>query len=127
MSKTNKKITEKRDKDATNKAETLAPKTQSITTNSTTAIIKFPTELTISYAEQFKSEVIDIINANNELLVDDSELVRIDTTGLQLIIAIITYILSVNKSLNWQCHAACINESVKQLGVNEPMLNKHLT
>lgn len=127
MSKTNKKITEKRDKDATNKAETLAPKTQSITTNSTTAIIKFPTELTISYAEQFKSEVIDIINANNELLVDDSELVRIDTTGLQLIIAMITYILSVNKSLNWQCHAACINESVKQLGVNEPMLNKHLT
>ena len=127
MSKTNKKITEKRDKDATNKAETLAPKTQSITTNSTTAIIKFPTELTISYAEQFKSEVIDIVNANNELSVDDSELVRIDTTGLQLIIAMITYILSVNKSLNWQCHAACINESVKQLGVNEPMLNKHLT
>ncbi len=91
-----------------------------------TATIKLPMELTIAQVEQFKQEALEMINQSATLLIDDSNISRIDTTGVQLILAIVTQISSLNKELTWQCQADCITESIKQLGINEPILNQYL-
>jgi len=88
--------------------------------------INLPTELTIAQVEEFKSTVLELIAQQDEISINDSEIIRIDTTGLQLIVAIITYVLSLNKKLVWQCSASCILESIKKLGINEPILNQYL-
>ncbi len=90
------------------------------------ATIKLPMELTIAQVEQFKQEALEMINQSATLLIDDSNISRIDTTGVQLILAIVTQISSLNKELTWQCKADCIIESIKQLGINEPILNQYL-
>ncbi len=96
------------------------------TVKTTSAIIKLPEELTIAQVESFRVDVIDLIENHNELSIDDSEIVRIDTTGTQLIIAIVNHISSLKKTFNWQCSANCIQESIKQLGINETILNQYL-
>jgi anti-anti-sigma regulatory factor len=90
------------------------------------SIIKLPAELTIAQVEEFKLTIIKLVDENDQLAIDDSDIIRIDTTGLQLIIAIILYVLSLNKTLDWQCNAACISESINQLGVNEAILNQYV-
>jgi len=88
--------------------------------------INLPTDLTIAQAEEFKLGVIELIEKNQEIVIDDSALIRIDTTGVQLILAIITHIISLNKKINWQCKSACIKESFKQLGINDPIINQYI-
>jgi len=88
--------------------------------------IKLPAELTISQVEEFKKQVIEKIEENEVVDIDDSELIRIDTTGIQLILAILTHIISLNKKINWQCNSSCIKESLKQLGINDPILNQYI-
>jgi len=90
------------------------------------SIIRLPTDLTIAQVEEFKNQVIDQIEENQEILIDDSSLIRIDTSGIQLILAIITHIISLNKKLSWQCESTCIKESLKQLGINDPILNQYI-
>jgi len=92
----------------------------------TKSTIELPTELTIAQVEEFKLHAIELIDSHQEISIDDSAIVRIDTTGLQLVLAIVTHILSLNKNLKWQCNAACIKESIKQLGINEPILNQYI-
>jgi len=122
MNKTNKKI----NKDVGDRTTTSTPENKNTDNKTDKATIELPAELTIAQVESFKLHTLDIIDNHNDFLLDDSAIVRIDTTGLQLIIAIVTHILSLNKSLNWQCNANCIKESIKQLGVNEPILNQYL-
>ena len=88
--------------------------------------IKLPTELTIAQVEQFKQKVMVIVSDSTNISIDDSEINRIDTTGIQLILAIVTHISSLNKELIWHCNADCIVESIKQLGISEPILNQYL-
>jgi anti-anti-sigma regulatory factor len=121
MNKTNKNL----HKDADKTAISQTPCKQN-TVNTTSIIIKLPEELTIAQVESFKVDVIDLIENHNELSLDDSEIVRIDTTGTQLIIAIVNHISSLKKTFNWQCSANCIQESIKQLGINETILNQYL-
>ncbi len=90
------------------------------------SVIKLPLELTIAQVEQLKQEVMEVVSNSTKISIDDSEITRIDTTGVQLILAIVTHISSLNKELTWQCDADCIVESIKQLGINEPILNQYL-
>ncbi len=89
--------------------------------------IKFPAELTIVHVEQIKQQAIELVNNHEVVCFDDSEVSRIDTTGLQLIIAIVSYVLTQNKQLVWQCSSPCIVESIKLLGVNENILAQYLS
>ena len=43
-----------------------------------------------------------------------------------MLIAVVTYIAAQNKELQWQSTSPVIQESIKLLGINEPILNQYL-
>lgn len=88
--------------------------------------IKLPTELTIAQVDNYRQTLLDIIDNNDTLVIDDSSLKRIDTIGLQLLLATITYIASQNKALTWCSQSPAIIESIKQLGLNDAIFTQYL-
>lgn len=89
-------------------------------------IIKLPAELTIVQVETFKQTLLEIIDNHNTLAIDDNDLERIDTIGLQLLLATVTYIASQRKILRWQSQSSTINASIKILGLNDAILTQYL-
>ncbi|MFT5755577.1 MAG: anti-anti-sigma regulatory factor [Alteromonadaceae bacterium] len=87
---------------------------------------KLPAQLTISHVEECKTELLQLITDNDVISFDDSDVVSIDTVGVQLLLTAVTYIASQNKELQWISSSSAIKESVKQLGINEAILNQYL-
>jgi len=87
---------------------------------------KLPAQLTISQVEECKTELLKLIDDNDVISFDDSDVASIDTVGVQLLLTAVTYIASQNKELKWNSSSSVIQESVKQLGINEAILNQYL-
>lgn len=84
-----------------------------------------PSEITIAHLEVCKSQLLEFIEQHKDITFDDSQITRVDTVGVQLILATINYITAQNKSLTWQCSSTILNQSIKQLGLNDPILNQY--
>lgn len=93
---------------------------------SAVVVFKLPAELTIVQLEQCKANILEMLEDNDAITLDDSDVVRIDTLGIQFLLATVTQLLSLNKQLIWQCQSSAVQASVKQLGLNEPILNQYL-
>lgn len=89
-------------------------------------MFKFPQELTIVQVDECKLNFLEYVEKNQELAFDDSDVMRVDTVGIQLILSMVTYIASQNKSLSWQISSPIVNQSIKQLGIDEAILNQYL-
>jgi anti-anti-sigma regulatory factor len=89
-------------------------------------MLKLPAELTIAHVAECKDKILKIIDESDEIILDDSAVVRIDTIGLQMLLAAVTYISAQSKSLKWKCQSNAIKESVALLGLEEPILNQYL-
>ncbi len=89
-------------------------------------MFKLPAELTIVQVEECKSQFIEFINENEKITLDDSNVSRIDTVGLQLLVTAVTYIANQKKQLIWRNQSSIISQGVKSLGINEPILNRYL-
>jgi len=87
---------------------------------------KLPAQLTISQVDECKTELLQQIADNDVISFDDSEVVSIDTVGVQLLLAAVTYIASQKKELKWRSSSSAIQESIRQLGINEAILNQYL-
>lgn len=88
-------------------------------------MFKLPPELTIAKVEEYKSHLLEFIEKNDEIEIDDSEVNRIDTIGIQLLFSTIIYVSTLNKSLIWKNNSDIIYQSFKQLGINDPILNQY--
>lgn len=89
-------------------------------------MIIFPNELTITQVDEYRLEIQPIIDENPIITLDDSALVRIDTIGVQFILAVVTYILAQGKELKWQSTSSIFHESILQLGIKEAILQDYL-
>lgn len=89
-------------------------------------MFKIPEELTISHVESCKASLLEFIDKNDEIVFDDSQVSRIDTIGIQLLLNIIIYISAQKKTLIWQVNSQIIKQSINQLGINEPILNQYI-
>ncbi len=89
-------------------------------------MLKLPAELTIAKVDECKSNIIKAVEEHNIIIFDDSDVVRIDTVGIQMLLAAVTFIAAQNKELQWQSSSSAIQESIKLLGINEPILNQYL-
>jgi len=89
-------------------------------------MFKLPAQLTIAQVDNCKEKLLIEIDENDVISFDDSDVTSIDTVGVQLLLAAVTYIASQNKELNWSSSSSAIQESVKQLGLNEAILNQYL-
>lgn len=90
-------------------------------------MIKLPNELTIAQVDGYRLEIQPIIDGHSKITIDDSNLARIDTIGVQFILAVISYILAQGKELKWQSTSSVLHESIQQLGINEAILMEYLS
>jgi len=89
-------------------------------------MFKLPAELTIVQVSECQAQFIEFAEQHQEITLDDSDVNRVDTVGIQLLLAIITYAIAQNKTLHWKNTSTIISDSIKQLGINEEILNKYL-
>ncbi len=89
-------------------------------------MIKFPSELTIAQVDVYQTEIIPLIDENEIIIIDDSDLTRIDTIGVQFILAVVTYIIAQGKEIKWQSQSAILRESISQLGISDAILLQYL-
>jgi len=90
-------------------------------------MLKLPAELTIAKVDECKSTILKAVKEQDLIVIDDSDVVRIDTVGIQMLLAAVTYIAAQNKELQWKANSSAIQESIKLLGINEPILNQYLS
>ena len=83
-------------------------------------------ELTIAQVDKCKQQLIEFIDEHDEIAFDDSDVNRIDTVGIQLLLSTVIYIAAQSKTLVWDIQSQIIKESIKQLGLNEPILNQYI-
>ena len=88
-------------------------------------MFKLPEELTIVNVDECKSQFIDYVESNDNVVFDCSKVSRVDTIGIQLLLSMVNYIDSKNKTLSWQEQPPIIQQSIKQLGINEVILNQY--
>jgi anti-anti-sigma regulatory factor len=96
------------------------------TTPGLASIIELPSDLTIAQVGNYKQAILGIIANSDNLVIDDSNLKRIDTIGLQFLLATIIYISSQNKALTWCSQSTSITECIKQLGLNQTIITQYL-
>ena len=97
-------------------------------------MIKLPSELTIAHLDEYQSKILPIIDSNIDskkddpqiIEIDDSQLTRIDTLGVQFILAVITYIIAQGKEIKWQSNSAVLRESIHQLGITDAILLQYI-
>jgi len=89
-------------------------------------MLKLPNELTIAQVEDYRLEVQKIINENDVIVIDDSDIERIDTIGVQFILTIVTYILAQGKKLEYQSKSKIFHESLNQLGINDTFIMQYI-
>jgi anti-anti-sigma regulatory factor len=89
-------------------------------------MFKLPAQLTIAQVEDCKAQLLIEIDKNDVITFDDSDVTSIDTVGVQLLLAAVTYIAANNKELFWSSTSSVIQTSVKQLGLNQAILNQYL-
>lgn len=89
-------------------------------------MFQLPAEITIAKAEDFKSSLLEYIADQDKIEIDDSSVERIDTIGVQLLLSMVTYLVSINKSIEWQCASPIIKESILKLGINDPILTQFI-
>lgn len=90
-------------------------------------MIKLPTELTITQVNDYKSKFIEYVDEHENIEIDDSDVERIDTIGLQLLLSFVIYINFKNKTLRWNNQSLIIRNSAKQLGITGELINKYFT
>jgi len=93
-------------------------------------MIKLPSELTIAHLDDYQAKILPLIDEAKDdvkvISIDDSDLVRIDTIGVQFILAVVTYIIAQGKDIKWQSSSAVLRESINQLGISDAILLQYI-
>lgn len=85
-------------------------------------MIKFPSDLTIAHVDEYQSKIISQIDTLDVITIDDTELSRLDTIGVQFILAVVTYIIAQGKEIKWQSQSLLLKESIQKLGITDDIL-----
>lgn len=87
-------------------------------------MFKLPAHLTIAQVYKCQVELLDFIDRNEHITLNSDEVEKIDTLGVQFLLAAVTYISAQNKELIWACNSSVIKNTVKQLGLNDALLTQ---
>jgi len=87
-------------------------------------MFKLPQHLTIAHIYQCQVELLEFIDINEKITLNTDDVEKIDTLGIQFLLAAVTYISAQNKELIWACNSSVINNTIKQLGLNDALLTQ---
>ncbi len=85
-------------------------------------MIQLPSDLTIAQVDEYQAQILPLIDGHDVITIDDSELTRIDTIGVQFILAVVTYIVAQGKEIKWQSKSCILEESIQKLGISDAIL-----
>ncbi|WP_448214268.1 STAS domain-containing protein [Colwellia sp. MEBiC06753] len=89
-------------------------------------MFKLPSELTIAKAQEFKQLLMDYVADCDSIEIDDSDVDKIDTIGVQLLLSMTHHFVTCNKDVTWHIHSSMIRESILKLGINDAILTQYL-
>lgn len=89
-------------------------------------MFNLPAQLTIAQVEECKSALLMYVNDNETVTLSSDDVEKVDTLGIQFLLAAVTYITAQNKELIWLCSSSVIQDSVKQLGLKEALLTQYI-
>lgn len=87
-------------------------------------MFKLPAQLTIVQVATCQVELLEFVDINEKIILNSDDVEKIDTLGVQFLLAAVAYISSQNKELIWICNSSVIKNTVKKLGLNEVLLTK---
>lgn len=90
-------------------------------------MFSLPQQLTIAQMQESKVNIIAYIDDNEEIILSSEEVEKVDTLGIQLLLATVIYASGQNKKLTWVCDSEVIKNGIKQLGINDALLNQYIT
>ncbi|GLX76829.1 hypothetical protein tinsulaeT_01690 [Thalassotalea insulae] len=81
-----------------------------------------PTELTIANVDEYQSLFLEFVASHNDITLDTSRVSLIDTVGIQLLLTMVSHVVTQKKTLIWQNQSSIIEQSIRALGIDEPIL-----
>lgn len=80
-------------------------------------LLELPNNLTIVQVDEYKSSVLFEIQDATSVTIDDSQVAKIDTVGVQFLLSLISTMLAHSIAIEWNSQCSLLVESVKQLGL----------
>ena len=87
--------------------------------------IKLPAELEISEVAQYHTTLVEMLSKldpQQNIQIDASELWRVDTAGIQLLVALVSEASTQNRQLSWQKKSVELTECAQRLGLSDILL-----
>lgn len=79
--------------------------------------LTLPADLTIINVEDYKQEVLSILPVHLGFSIDDSQVQKVDTIGVQFVLSLIKLLQANNKEIHWENQCKLLKETVVQLGL----------
>lgn len=89
-------------------------------------IIKLPAELNISAVTPCHSAMLQQLadsDTQQNIQIDASELLHIDTSGMQLLVALVAEASAQNRTLTWQSISDDLKQCALRLGLTDTLLS----
>jgi hypothetical protein len=87
---------------------------------------ELPNDLTISHLSTFKVHALDMISQSDDIIFMDKALKKIDTVGVQLLLALVNEIITQKKTLTWEISSPILQDSINQLGLDDSDFKNYL-
>ena len=85
------------------------------------AIVELPENLTIASVETLHEQLEPLLNAGNDVMLKAAGVTRVDTAGLQTLLAFHKALVTRSLRLSWSAPSQPLLETAEQLGLREAL------
>jgi len=85
-------------------------------------ILHLPEEISITNVSEWKITLLKVLQSSTEVILDATELCRIDTAGIQLLTVFAAEMKLAGKTMTWQGHSKILSTTASQLGLDKMLL-----
>ncbi|EPJ45681.1 MAG: hypothetical protein OFPI_36300 [Osedax symbiont Rs2] len=87
-------------------------------------ILLLPNQLSIENVSEYKDTLIEHLETSSSVVtVDGSELSRVDTAGVQLLVIFVRQVIANDKQVKWQSCSDVLQATAEQLGLKQQLLD----
>jgi|TARA_R110001606_G_scaffold155264_1_gene297481 anti-anti-sigma regulatory factor len=85
-------------------------------------MMKLPAELAITQVENLHQDLLQELHRNDDVCLDISEVVRVDTASIQLLCALQKHLLCVHHKIIWVGQSEPLKNAINRLGLSEYLI-----
>ncbi|MBS97195.1 MAG: hypothetical protein CMI01_00750 [Oceanospirillaceae bacterium] len=83
--------------------------------------IELPSELCISEVESLKPQLLEALSQAEEVDLDGARVERIDTAGIQLLVALTKLVETQGRRMQWRQASSTLTEAASELGAGDQL------